>query len=166
MKRALLLGLLLIGASALGGCPIYPEDRVACASSSDCPYGYACDYSAGYCYQIPVDNPNPKSCAKPSDCGDNETCGKTGHCGIGDCTFHGCVSGYTCDVADGVWTCVATSSTGGAGGGGGTAGSSGAAGAGGTAGAAGAAGSPADASLGGSAGAASGGSAGADAGTD
>ena len=151
MKRILLWGALLVGASVLGGCPIYPEDPYACASNADCPNGYACDYPTGVCYLVQTGpGPTGKTCTKPTDCGANETCSKTGKCGVGDCTFHGCVAGYSCEVAGGVWGCVSSQGTGGAGGssgGGGTAGASsgGAAGSAGAAGAGGTAGSPNDA---------------------
>lgn len=152
MKRALLFGTLLVGASILGGCPIYPEDPYACTTNSDCAEGFACDHASGDCYPVSGPGPTGKSCSKPSDCDGNQTCGKTGKCATGSCAFHGCVSGYTCAVAEGVWACVKDAS-GGAGGGGGSAGHSG-----GQAGAA--SGGAAGQASGGTAGAASGGAAG------
>lgn len=109
MKRAVLIGLGLIGAAALSGCPIYPEDRIACDTSLDCPDGQLCSASSGYCY-TPGTNPSGKSCDAPSDCGFNQTCSSKGICKTGDCSFHGCVSGYTCAISEGAWACVKSSS--------------------------------------------------------
>lgn len=169
MKRALLTGFLLVGAALLSGCPIYPEDRLVCETSLDCPDGYACSASTGYCY-LPSSGSgggtSGGSCDEPKDCDFNETCSSKGVCKTGSCKFHGCVAGYTCAIEGGTWTCVG----GGSGGtGGGDAGSdadvdSGVdASSGGTGGSAGS-----DAATGGAAGgdAASGGSGGSDAASD
>lgn len=156
MKRALLTGFALVGATLLSGCPIYPEDRLVCETSLDCPDGYACSAATGYCY-LPSGSgggPNGGSCDEPKDCDFNETCSSSGVCKTGTCSFHGCVAGYTCAIEQGAWTCVA----GGSGGSGGSDGGSDAE----TDGSAGSD-SGADSSSGGSAGA--GGSAGSDAAT-
>ncbi|MBE7484710.1 MAG: hypothetical protein HS104_32680 [Polyangiaceae bacterium] len=109
MKRALLTGFLLVGATLLSGCPIYPEDRLVCETSLDCPDGYACSAATGYCY-LPSSGSgggtSGGSCDEPKDCDFNETCSSKGVCKTGTCKFHGCVAGYTCAVEEGTWTCV------------------------------------------------------------
>ncbi len=114
MKRAMLTGLALVGAALLSGCPIYPEDRLVCETSLDCPDGYSCSASTGYCY-LPAGSgggPNGGTCDEPKDCDFNETCSSKGVCKTGDCSFHGCVAGYTCAVDQGTWSCVAGGSGG------------------------------------------------------
>ncbi len=124
MKRALLIGLSLLSAALLSGCPIYPEERLFCETNLDCPAGYACDGDTGYCRVVGgTGGATGKTCDAPKDCGFNQTCSSKGVCKTGDCSFHGCVTGYTCVVDQGTWACV--SGTGGTGGAGGTGGSAG-----------------------------------------
>jgi hypothetical protein len=163
MRRALLLGSSAACALALSGCPIYPEEPYACSTNADCAKGELCDSYDGFCY-VPkpgTGGASGVSCDAPGDCGANETCSKSGQCRIGDCTFHGCVTGWECSSASGVWTCVKSGSGGsggdaGSGGSAGDAGSSGDAGSAGSGGGAGAAGSAGQAGGGGSAGSAGG----------
>lgn len=94
---------LLSTALLLPGCPIYSDEVVylGCYGDYDCPGG-TCDYSTGNC----VDYVALDRCDEPSDCGANETCSVSGVCKVGDCTFHGCVSGYACTIAsDTRWSC-------------------------------------------------------------
>ena len=115
MKRALLIGLSLLSAALLSGCPIYPEERLFCETNLDCPAGYACDGDTGYCRVVGgTGGATGKTCDAPKDCGFNQTCSSKGVCKTGDCSFHGCVTGYTCVVDQGTWACV--SGTGGTGG--------------------------------------------------
>ncbi|MBX3128230.1 MAG: hypothetical protein KF718_16015 [Polyangiaceae bacterium] len=141
-------------ALALAGCPIYPEEPYGCVSHSDCGPGRQCDSTSGVCF-LPKGGTGGQSgaqtCSAPSDCGVNETCSKTGQCRIGDCSFHGCVAGYSCEVVGGAFTC-APSGSGGAGGAGGSAGSAGAGGVAGGAGQAGSGGQAGSAGTGGAAG--------------
>jgi hypothetical protein len=129
MKRAVLWSAALMTAFALTGCPVYPDDRRGCFDDEDCAPGYACDHATGACF-LPGGGGSgggSASCSAPDDCRLNETCDKSGVCQTGSCHVDsvGCVSGYSCEIVDGTWTCVASSSSGGA------AGASGAAGAGG-----------------------------------
>jgi hypothetical protein len=135
MKRALLIGLSLSSAALLSGCPIYPEERLFCETNLDCPAGYACDGDTGYCRVVGGSGgATGKSCDAPKDCGFNQTCSSKGVCKTGDCSFHGCVTGYTCVVDQGTWACVSGSSDAGADAEAGTGGTGGAGGTGGTAG--------------------------------
>ncbi|MEZ4220150.1 MAG: hypothetical protein R3B13_04410 [Polyangiaceae bacterium] len=123
MRRAWMISLALISPTLLVGCPIYPEEPYGCTSSADCGSDRACDLTTGTCY-VPKGGSGGSSssttCKAPSDCGVNETCSKSGECRIGDCSFHGCVSGYHCDIADGTYSCVADPGSGGSGGQGGS----------------------------------------------
>jgi hypothetical protein len=109
MKRPVVTALFLCAVAALAGCPIYDHEDNGCFHSSDCAQGYSCDRGSGECILSSGDN----GCSKPSDCGVNETCSKAAECVSGDCSFSGCVSGYTCDSSSGTWACVLTSSIGG-----------------------------------------------------
>ncbi len=107
MKKAAVPGLLavvlLLLASSLTGCPIYDDETAGCYGSSACPSGSSCDVDTGSCV------PNQEvECHRPSDCGGNETCGSRGICRIGDCSFAsvGCVRGYSCSRAQGIWECT------------------------------------------------------------
>jgi hypothetical protein len=100
----------------LWGCPGY-GDSENCVRDAQCAPGYACDTEAGRC----VGNPTVP-CDRPLDCDEPMTCGSDGTCQVGDCTWPdiGCVAGFECAAADGIWACVAEgsgSADGGAGGG-------------------------------------------------
>ncbi|MEO8903804.1 MAG: hypothetical protein ABI488_15975 [Polyangiaceae bacterium] len=129
MKRPVVTALLFCAAAALAGCPVYDHEDAGCYRNSDCASGYVCDDSSGECYQ-PSSPTDGNSCNKPSDCGVNETCNKAAECVSGDCTFSGCINGFTCDSSSGKWQCISdTAGTAGEGGAAGTAGEGGAAGA-------------------------------------
>ncbi|MCC6902008.1 MAG: hypothetical protein IT377_23755 [Polyangiaceae bacterium] len=126
MKRAVLIGLSLFGATVLSGCPIYPEERLFCETTLDCPKGYACDSDTGYCVVTGGSGGSSgKTCDEPKDCGFNQTCSSKGLCKTGDCSFHGCVTGYSCVVESGAWACVAGGDAGDGGDAGGTGGTGG-----------------------------------------
>jgi hypothetical protein len=92
------------------GCPVY-EDY--CDSRADCAPGFRCNVYTGDC-ELASFGPGP-ACNAPRDCGPGETCAQSGECLPGSCVFHGCVSGYTCSVVDGLHTCAPRSQTGGPG---------------------------------------------------
>jgi hypothetical protein len=108
MRRFVSLATLLVASAMLAGCPIYPVD--SCYSSYDCPNGYTCDSYLGQCVaqsgdddddvtKPPPPPPPPDrndECSSPADCDVGETCGEKGFCLPGDCTFWGCVTGYSC----------------------------------------------------------------------
>ena len=103
MKRFALLVSSLAVALMVPGCPIYEEDE-ACARDSDCPSNYSCDGLTGLC------SPNSTLvCSVPSECAPSETCGRNGLCHAGDCSWPaiGCIAGYHCSSASGVFRCVA-----------------------------------------------------------
>jgi hypothetical protein len=100
---------LLLGLIAQG-CPVY-EDY--CESRADCAAGFRCNVYTGDC-ELASYGPGP-ACAAPGDCGPGETCGERGECQPGSCVFHGCVSGYSCGVVDGLHTCTLGSAPGGPG---------------------------------------------------
>jgi hypothetical protein len=118
MKRAAVWSAALMTAFALTGCPVYPDDDRGCFDDEDCAPGYACDHVTGACF-LPGSGGSgggSASCSEPDDCRLNETCSKSGVCQPGSCHVEsvGCVSGYSCEIVDGTWTCVASSSSGGA----------------------------------------------------
>lgn len=133
MRRFVSLATLLVASAMLAGCPIYPVD--SCYSSYDCPNGYTCDSYLGQCVAEPGDDdddddvsdpvpplPQPPpdrtdECSSPVDCAEGETCGEKGFCLPGDCTFWGCVSGFTCaESAEGkAFVCVEEGTGGGGG---------------------------------------------------
>jgi hypothetical protein len=122
MKRPVVTALFLCAAAALSGCPIYDHEEAGCYRDSDCAIGYACDVNSGECFQ-PTSPSGGNGCSQPTDCGVNETCSKAALCVSGDCSFSGCVSGYTCDSSSGKWECTSlTGGTPGASGEGGAAG--------------------------------------------
>jgi hypothetical protein len=123
MKLAALSGVVVLAAFILPGCPVYPRDQ-ACYRNEDCPSGSVCG-ADGYCAAGTGGSNSIPDCDEPRDCRANETCGSDGRCHVGSCQFHGCVAGTFCGRADGVWTCLPGSGTGGRGGAGGTGGSAG-----------------------------------------
>jgi len=100
----------------LWGCPGY-GDSESCVRDAQCAPGYVCETDAGRC----VANPTVL-CDEPLDCDEPMTCASDGTCQVGDCTWPdiGCVEGFECAAADGIWACVADGS-GGSGGAGGAA---------------------------------------------
>ena len=139
MRRFVSLATLLVASAMLAGCPIYPVD--SCYSSYDCPNGYTCDSYLGQCVaepggddddapSKPPPTPTPPDrndeCSTPADCEQGETCGEKGFCLPGDCTFWGCIAGYSClETPEGkAFTCVEDGT--GSGGQGGAGGGSGA----------------------------------------
>jgi hypothetical protein len=97
----------LVAAAVLQGCPVYDD---YCNNRSDCAPGFECNVYSGNCEL--VTNEPGLSCVSPSGCGPGETCGQAGECRTGSCVFHGCVSGYTCSVVDGIHTCAPQPSNG------------------------------------------------------
>lgn len=102
MKPTALVLLVLAAGAMLPGCPIYGSDD-GCVYDSDCPTSYVCDGTLGLCRP-----PSDFRCTKPLDCASNETCSRDGMCRTGDCSWAevGCVAGYTCSKASGLWECV------------------------------------------------------------
>ncbi|HEU4534459.1 MAG TPA: hypothetical protein VFS00_10090 [Polyangiaceae bacterium] len=103
----------MVASSLLGGCPIYPAD--SCYSANDCSAGYTCDSYLGQCVANPpgdddddnvtppapppgppVPPPRDRTCFSPAECEAGETCGEQGFCLPGDCSFWGCVEGFSC----------------------------------------------------------------------
>jgi hypothetical protein len=124
MKRFALLVCSLAVALMVPGCPIYDEEE-GCSRDSDCPTGYSCDGLTGLC------SPNSTLvCSVPSECAPSETCGRDGLCHAGDCSWPaiGCIVGYQCSSATGVFRCVAGSGSSGSAGGQGSESSGGGAG--------------------------------------
>ncbi|HEY3237858.1 MAG TPA: hypothetical protein VGJ84_24275 [Polyangiaceae bacterium] len=107
MKRVVSWAAIILTALAMGGCPVFP-DSSGCFSDRDCAPGYSCNLATGAC----LSGTGYGYCTQPSACGVNETCDKTGTCRLGDCSVAniGCVSGYTCEIQNGVWACVPASS--------------------------------------------------------
>lgn len=129
LRARLALGLFAAGcfAAALSSCALY-DDTWEGGCILDC-------------------EPEPEGgCAGPADCAQNETCGGDAECHPGNCSYWGCVDGYSCVVTESrTAECVlgdgaaSTAGTGGAGeggsggeGGGGTGGATGTGGEGGT----------------------------------
>lgn len=103
-RHALMVG----GAMALLlGCPLYEDD---CDSRNDCARGFRCDLFSQRCEPI-LDEPG---CRRPDQCAAGETCAPDFVCRPGSCQFHGCVSGYRCDVVDSAHACVLANAAGGA----------------------------------------------------
>jgi hypothetical protein len=112
MRRFVSFATLLVASSLLGGCPIYPAD--SCYSAYDCSSGYTCDSYLGQCVANPGDDdddvaplplpppgppappPRDRTCSDPAQCEAGETCGEQGYCLPGDCTFWGCIEGFSC----------------------------------------------------------------------
>jgi hypothetical protein len=124
-----------LGATILGGCPIYPDSRdhrvclesgvcyscpddyyssdcyaYGCGSDYDCPVGYAC--SNGQCVGAGYDGgytgDSGGQCTRPSDCPSGQNCGADDRCHPGDCSNSGCPSGYQCKLSNGTLQCVGT----------------------------------------------------------
>jgi hypothetical protein len=120
MKRVVLSSAALLAALVLPGCPVYPEER-GCFVHEDCRSGEVCS-AHGDCVNAVggvggVGGSSSGQCDEPSDCRGNQTCGRDRRCHVGDCTFHGCVSGFECRQVEGDWACARS--------GGGTGGSAG-----------------------------------------
>jgi hypothetical protein len=111
MNRIALLGLTGALGALTAGCPIFDESQEPLCD----PAFEACGTGA---------YGNVPQCGGPTDCALNETCGSDGQCHPGDCTFWGCVSGYSCVIDDdGAAVCGAGGGgNGGSGGGGGAGG--------------------------------------------
>ena len=120
-RRLLSWSLALLSAFCVGGCPLF-ADRAGCWDDRDCAPDFSCDRSSGLCRE--AGSTTALTCERPEDCNGNLNCGSEAVCVRGDCTFTGCVEGYECSGASGIWSCVRTS----AGGAGGQAGEGGAAG--------------------------------------
>ena len=99
MKPSVLLSVALVGAFAWMACDGGSGEAV-CVADVECAPGYFCDMGRGICTL------HPSACTKPSDCGTNETCGSEGKCRVGDCSFHGCVAGYTCQLVSAQPVCL------------------------------------------------------------
>jgi len=97
---------LLVALGMIDGCSSNAMDG-GCYSDGDCGPGYRCDDSIGACYAWtdPVD----VSGNKPIDCIAGYTCGEDGRCAPGDCSFHGCVTGFECESSTGRWECLPAS---------------------------------------------------------
>jgi hypothetical protein len=121
-----------LGATILGGCPIYPDSRdhrvclengacyscpddyyssdcyaYGCGSDYDCPTGYGC--FNGQCALGPGADggyADGGACTRPSDCPSGQTCGSDDRCHAGDCSSSGCPSGYQCKLSGGTLQCV------------------------------------------------------------
>jgi len=141
MKRSVVTAVFLFALVGLAGCPIYDHENAGCYRDGDCAANYVCNQNNGDCVAA-----ISLSCAKPSDCDSTATCAATGLCVFGDCTFNGCIAGYSCSSGSGVWECAPDGS--GAAGSSGQGGESGASAAAGQGGAGGASGAP-DAATGG-----------------
>ena len=86
-------------ATALYGCPLYPDD---CDGESDCASGFYCDRYSRRCEPAP----RAAGCNAPAQCERGETCTPEFVCRPGSCDVHGCVPGYVCSVVDSAHTCV------------------------------------------------------------
>jgi hypothetical protein len=109
MKRVVLSSAALLAALVLPGCPVYPEER-GCLTREDCRSGEVCSVH-GDCVIANggaggVGGSSSGQCDEPRDCRGNQTCGRDGRCLVGDCTFHGCVSGFECRQVEGDWACA------------------------------------------------------------
>ena len=93
------------------GCQDGSEES-GCVATAECAPGYVCDLEMRVCTR------SRESCSAPDHCGTNETCSAEGVCRVGDCFFHGCVSGFDCTIVERRYACVSESAlpNGGAGG--------------------------------------------------
>ena len=122
-KRRIQSMLLLFAGITTQACPMFSDDA-GCWYDGDCAPGFLCDRRNGTCFREPMVEPD--SCSEPADCRVGETCSPDALCVPGDCTFSGCIAGWTCDVIDGRWGCRSeTSAAGGMAGQAGSAGSAG-----------------------------------------
>jgi len=103
VMRAGAIVIFFVALGLIDGCSSNDMDA-GCYSDGDCGAGYRCDDSSGACYAStdPVD----VSCKKPSDCIVGYTCGDNSRCAPGDCSFHGCVTGFDCESSTGRWECL------------------------------------------------------------
>ncbi|GEM_PF-4999279 len=115
MKRFLRLGAVAVGAMALEGCPIFPDEPYACLDDWDCASGYACNTHTGNCELVILVPDQPERadrgiafCDSPDDCRRGETCTRAGVCAVGSCALVGyaCVAGYECRLDGAGWSCL------------------------------------------------------------
>jgi hypothetical protein len=71
-----------------------------CIADVECAPGYVCDLLSNECVRP------TESCHRPEDCGTNETCGSDEVCRVGDCSFHGCLAGLSCEIVAARYVCV------------------------------------------------------------
>jgi hypothetical protein len=140
MKRIFWMTLLGLGAVALGGCPIYPDngshrycDYTGCYScpdntysdscvgwqcngDSDCPQGYSCNAdnvcSSGGDGGVFTPDASP-GCASNANCPSGQSCGADDQCHPGDCTSNGCPAPLVCKLSGGSPQCVSLGADGG-----------------------------------------------------
>jgi len=133
MKSYAVFCLVGLAGVMLSGCPIYANEY--CNSDSDCPSNAYCsdkneclpyaDYGVGGSPSAGGSH-NNTTCSDPNQCGANSVCGVDGFCHTGDCSFSGCVKGYTCALNDAdLFVCVPSGGNGGSGGSAGKGGSAG-----------------------------------------
>jgi hypothetical protein len=101
MKR-LFLWSLASACAALTGCHDGHSEQ-GCIADVECAPGYVCDLLSNQCLR-PTER-----CHRPQDCGTNETCGSDRACHVGDCSFHGCVAGFSCEIVDARYACLEAS---------------------------------------------------------
>lgn len=94
--------LLVLAGFATQACPMFSGEP-GCWYDGDCAPGFLCDRRDGTCFPEPV--VQFESCTEPADCRVGETCSPDALCVPGDCTFSGCIAGFSCDVIDGRWSC-------------------------------------------------------------
>lgn len=99
MRHFQLLIAAWVGTCSLTGCE-GGTDLPACMADVECAPGYFCDPGLRTCTM------HPSACASPLECGTNETCGSDGTCRVGDCSFHGCVTGYYCALVESALVCL------------------------------------------------------------
>ena len=106
VMRAAAAVIFFVALGVVDGCSSNDMDG-GCYSDGDCGSGYRCDDSTGACYAS-TDTVDV-SCKKPRDCIAGYTCGEDSRCAPGDCSFHGCVSGFECASSTGRWECLPAS---------------------------------------------------------
>lgn len=102
MKRLSLWSFVITATWIVTGCDDGHSER-GCIADVECAPGYVCDLAGNECRRP------TEACAEPSDCGTNETCGSDRVCRTGDCSFHGCVVGFSCEIVDARYACVRSS---------------------------------------------------------